>query len=470
MGFVTPNTVVESTDKLAIAVNGYDDTTAPAYVNAATYTLDFPNQNGCSFGASIAITHDKIFVGAPSWSDDGTVYTPGIIEQLDLDGNHEVSIVLNGATSLKYNFGGKIVAGEDCIYSSGNLYQGEGYSETCFKVDLPVGVTPNSELHSNYQGFSVDISGQPFYGNRVRGQDGRIQTGSTSNSSYIRDKVSGNRLILGKNWDAGINPASHGSIHIFTGGGADVRRADPFEYRRYDVTDPNYFTHAQFAYKTAMDGEHIFSSWRICQASYGEGLDPDYEDSEGVVFVYDLNGNFKRYLYSPTLGESTGFIFFGEFMAAGDGRLAVYEVDYDDSRKRRIRVFDSQTLEFIATLDGWSAEDSNIANTVIGGLEIGDGRILVGLPSYPVGGSIVGRVYVYDLDGNLISTIDNPDTNTQTSSTSFGQGAMAIGSGRIVIRALDSVSTGPDYIYIYETPHQTSIWDTSTKLVGRLIS
>lgn len=75
---------------------------------------------------------------------------------------------------------------------------------------------------------------------------------------------------------------------------------------------------------------------------------------------------------------------------------------------------------------------------------IGSNRIVVSAYNY-TGGTIYskGRVYVYDLNGNLLNTISNPNGNVNEY---FGI-SVAVGSGRIVIGANYNGNYGRVYIY-----------------------
>ena len=73
----------------------------------------------------------------------------------------------------------------------------------------------------------------------------------------------------------------------------------------------------------------------------------------------------------------------------------------------------------------------------------GSGKLVVGAPKYPANSNI-GRAYIFNLSGKLLSIISSPPTNSQ--GYNFG-GNVVVGSGRIVLGSYSSGFTGIAYIY-----------------------
>jgi hypothetical protein len=481
------------------------------------------------FGCSVEVTHNKIFVGAydfdannanSRWRD------VGVVEQLDLNGNHELSIIPPKLSSTNYGnvrFGYTMTAGEDALFISQGA---NNYWDTCWKVNLPITPTPYANLHTEAQaledrnGANIAVLTQTytyrtsFYPVEYHGMTVWEQPQGPSGvkatlwgedplhdqyaSRINKISVGSGRTVFCSNMesmsDSSNVPTNFGHFLIGTTTGDLVRRVDPLRYRIADAnTDVIHSivgysapstdgsdtvsarTYGPFGNTTVIDGEHIFANWyNLDPGEYPDfGVSNAYANNEGLILTYDLNGNFKDYVYSPNHGNtSIDTIWFGYSVGAGEGVLAVSEYILTDS-EYNVHLYNSQSLDYIKTLHDWGSY--NVNNIVIG-----QGRILIASENYVTSSGAWGRVFVYNNEGTLLDTIDNPNSNTATSGSSFGGGfadaSMSIGNGRIVIgnvgdeESSDDGATDAGAVYIYETPDQVSIWDTNVKMLGRLIS
>lgn len=122
----------------------------------------------------------------------------------------------------------------------------------------------------------------------------------------------------------------------------------------------------------------------------------------------------------------------GVTVAAGCGKIAVA----DNRRRlyiRGISYYNSLTPpDSTVETGGWkeiAAPDGTASVGYGQNVQIGCGRIIVGSWGYDGTETNQGRLYIYDLDGNLIRTLDDPNPNPNGY---FGFNAV-IGSGRIVV-------------------------------------
>ena len=163
----------------------------------------------------------------------------------------------------------------------------------------------------------------------------------------------------------------------------------------------------------------------------------------GIAFIHDLNGNL---ITSLTDGDSGDL--YGTSVAIGSNKIAIGSPSDDDT------AFASGAV-YVYDLDGTNKVKIKASVPVSvegygdGALAVGAGKILVGAKSSPGSSSAEGAVYVYDLDGtNEVKLVDpNP-----ASQNKFGEG-VAIGSGRIVITGGPSRgngTTGGIAFYIYD--------------------
>jgi hypothetical protein len=154
------------------------------------------------------------------------------------------------------------------------------------------------------------------------------------------------------------------------------------------------------------------------------------------VYVYDLNGNL---LTTISKSESA----FGVSISVGSGKIVVGSF-YNNIGQAYIYDLNGNLLSTIV-------DPNNTVDDFFGGaVAAGAGRIVVSSLNYPGTSSYpyIGRAYVYDLNGNLITTLSDPEN---TNKDYFGQ-SVAIGSGRIIIGAYGAdinsyYGTGRVYIY-----------------------
>jgi len=199
--------------------------------------------------------------------------------------------------------------------------------------------------------------------------------------------------------------------------------------------------------------------------------DSQFGVTSGCAYVYDLHGNLIKKIDSPQNYTSTGFASVGNRVSVGSGRilLSAYLAEQWD-------VITGQTVPFAITnmgrvymydLDGnylgnYAAIESPDPQTngyFGSSVSVNEGIVAIG--AYGEGTSSQGKTHIFDLDGNFIETLEGPN---QGNSDSFGT-AVAIGSGRIVVgdTGVDTGSnldTGETYIYTFEQNFNTLIDQT----------
>jgi hypothetical protein len=142
----------------------------------------------------------------------------------------------------------------------------------------------------------------------------------------------------------------------------------------------------------------------------------------GKVFVYNPSALSSGSLsYTTTLRGTTGnYDLFGYSVAVGCGRIVIGQTN-------RIYIYDlnGNLIKTLSSSNGYTPPSSAYPS-----VSVGSGRIVIGRysTSSPDGGAIV----ICDLDGNILETITNPGGSTTDnfgSSVAINSGVLVVGSG-----------------------------------------
>ncbi len=162
----------------------------------------------------------------------------------------------------------------------------------------------------------------------------------------------------------------------------------------------------------------------------------------GGVFVLDAQCNLLYILTAPDLEEDDHF---GCSVAISDNRIVVgaFGDDDDDSNSGAVYVFDISG-EFIVKLKANVALSGPYLARFHGTIAVSNNRILVGDSSYD---SSDGAAYLYDINGNLIKTIQ---PNNIAADDGFGY-RVALSDNRMVVSSpysdIGATSAGSAYIF-----------------------
>ena len=175
----------------------------------------------------------------------------------------------------------------------------------------------------------------------------------------------------------------------------------------------------------------------------------------------------------------------------GRGAFHIYDLDLNHIRTiknpdfNEQRVLDNSDSRLGTGSQGYPKAYANITDREEGfakSIAIGDGRIIVGAPNWwdpadfnlsanPITSSVgKGKVYAFDLDGNLLWSVKNPSANGYYEC--FGN-AVAVGSGRVVVgnymkgatsRHSDNNPYSDGAVYIYDLNGNLISSDTGSSL------
>lgn len=182
-------------------------------------------------------------------------------------------------------------------------------------------------------------------------------------------------------------------------------------------------------------------------------------NAKGVAYVYDLHGNLIKKINTPTNESFSGFGSYGSTTAIGSGRILLGAPFQDRgnvySNPGEVWMYDLDG-NYIKTLESSQWSTSGYFGQAV---SVNEGIIAVGETNGNANEANDGAVHVFDLDGNLLeilpaATGDNED---------YGYD-IAIGNGKIVVGDpyYDGAQTnqGAAYIYTFEQNFNTLIDQT----------
>lgn len=151
---------------------------------------------------------------------------------------------------------------------------------------------------------------------------------------------------------------------------------------------------------------------------------------KGAVYLYDLKGQYLRKIEAS---DGSANDYFGMAVDIGCGKIVVGAGGFvpPSGPAGKVYVYDlNGNEEFtLTTPSGVSAYDGQVVKNFGGAVSIKNNRIVVGSANADNSGtSSKGRIFVYDLNGNLLEQITK---GSASFGDSFGEN-VGIGNGRIV--------------------------------------
>lgn len=354
------------------------------------------------FGTSVDIGENMIVVGAPS--ADGISAGTGAVYVFDLDANETTKIYADDGVNVD-SFGisvavgsGRIVVGAYADDDGGSL------SGSVYIFDLD-----GNQLSKI---TASDAAAADYFGRSVAVGSNRIVVGANGNDISIGTAFSADNT---------------GSVYIFDLDGNEITK----------ITASDIDQNDNFGQSVAIVDNRI-----IVGSRQGGSVD------QGAVYVYDLDGNEITIITSSDGSVADQF---GQSVAAGSGRIVV-GAPLDDANG----ISDSGSV-YIFNLDGdelakISANDGTISAYFGESVAIDSEIIVVGAPNDEENGLLSGSVYIFNLDGDLLTKISD-----SAIADNFGA-AVAVGSNKIVIGIPNDDSNGNNSgsVNLYElTTEQT---------------
>jgi hypothetical protein len=311
---------------------------------------------------------------------------------------------------------GRIVVGAHYANVGANADQGSAY---IYDLDgtNETKITASDGAASDFFGVSVAVGN----GRIVVGAHRDDDNGSSSGSAYIFD-LNGTQLAKITASDGAAGDEFGGRVDVGSGRIVVGARKDDSSQGSAYIFD---LDGTQLAKITAPDGAAGDTFGNAVAVGCGRiVVGASLESSSGSVYVFDLDGNylFKIFRYGSG-GDS-----FGGSVAVGNGRIVIGSYGDDDngsnSGSAYIYDLDGDFIHKITASDG-------AANDGFGSVAISSNRIVVGAYDDDDNGSASGSAYIFDLDGNQLENIIDPDGNA----LAFFGDRVAMGNGKIVIGA-----------------------------------
>lgn len=353
------------------------------------------------FGSHIDIGYDKIAVGG--YLDTVSLTYDGSVHTYDLDGSNETRLLSPNPTASEYF--GRCVA-----YGHGLLAVGATGEDTTFSASGAVYIF---DKFGNYK-FILKADAP-----QINAEFG------------FRCKIYGQRIIVSSAQYGG----GTGRIYLYELDGTFIKSFQSSEPNSADLYG---------ATLEAGNGRILVG------ARYEDGGAGDPKPTAGAVWVYDMDGNE---LFKLQPDELVTAAWFGSSASVGCGKIVV-SAEQDDSPvgtftgSAYIFDLDGNLIKKIYSPTGVNGEKFGTS------ISIADGRIVVGAEENDEGATGSGSAYIFDLDGNLLDMIKATDVTTNS-----GYGAnLHIGSGKIAVGAW-SLNGQKGAAYIYDTPTVYNLYD-----------
>ena len=391
-------------------------------------TYSNPNAYGTSaddyFGLSVAISGNRVVVGAHGEDDAGGTYsgkayifdatTGSLLHTLHNPNAYGTSASDQFGTSVAIS-GNRVVVGAPYEGDAGGTYSGKVY---IFDVNtgglLTTLSNPNAygTSTSDYFGYSVDIDGNRVAVGAYAEDDAR---GANSGKAYIFDATTGSLLHTLHNPNAYGTPAND-----------------------------------QFGFSVSISGTNVIVG------AYGED-DAGGTDS-GKAYIFDATtGSLLHTLHNPNSYGTPAYDQFGVSVAIS-GTYAVVgaygEGDSGGSYSGKAYIFDVTTGSLLHTLHNPNAYSTS-ADDFFGYSVATDGNYAI-VGAYgedDAGGTDSGKAYIFDVTtGSLLHTLHNPNAYSTSDTDNFGK-AVSISGTNVIVGAYgedDAGGTNSGKAYVYQ--------------------
>lgn len=411
----------EQTNIAGVALNGTKNN-----VGELIYDFDNPNvysgSNGDEFGRAVAISGNYAVIGAKG-EDELTGNESGVVYVFDVSNGKLLRTIKNPNaydTPASDNFGefvdidGKrIIVGAQFEDDAGGTSSGKAYlfdADTGFLLktyDSPNDY--NTSADDNY-GCAVGISGDiAIIG--AKGED--TASGTSVGAAYLVNAYEG------KEYKFSIYPLVNEVL--WTLNNPDASGTDD-----------------QFGSTVGISGT------RAIVGSKGSDLDGT---NSGRAYIYDVaTGNVLHTLSNPSPSNTQVGDEFGSSVAIDGDRAIVGAPQEDDSGSGSgaAYIFNVTDGSLVHTLLNPNAYDTSASDNFGNDVDISGNLAIVGAYNEDdAGGTGSGKAYIFNVStGDLICTLDNPNTFATTAGNAFSRYAVGISSGRALVGAPFTPSAG----------------------------
>ncbi|HEX5221704.1 MAG TPA: hypothetical protein VFZ59_19220 [Verrucomicrobiae bacterium] len=215
-----------------------------------------------------------------------------------------------------------------------------------------------------------------------------------------------------------IGAPNEGMVYCFTTNG-DLVKA---------ITPTNHLD--RFSFGAALTA---FGNDRVLIGAPNSNFDPDTYLDHGAAYLYSTNGDLVVTFSNPNPGAAWSFGF--SLAAFGSDRVLIGANDYGPGA---VYLFSTNGTLLTTITNPTPAHWDYFGNSIAAA---GTDRILVGAYGDDTLGEDAGTVYVFSTNGTLLTTITNP---TPAAYDYFGARIAILGTDRVVINASHDNTTGPE--------------------------
>ena len=344
------------------------------------------------FGWTVAVGNNKIVSGA-SLHDFAPDSNQGAVYVYDLDGTNEVKISASDKAQTD-NFGYSVAVGSNRIVVG--ALNGDGNVSNSGAAYIY-----NLDGTNEVKITASDGAGSDRYGSSVAVGDDKVVVGA-----YLTD--------------VGAN-ANQGTVYVY-----DLDGTNEVKINASDAAGGG----DSFGWSVAVGESKIV---------VGAASDDVTATNAGAVYVYDLDGSNELKI---TPSDATSGDNFGTAVSIGHNKIVVGAYNGDGN-------VSGSGAAYIYNLDGTgevkiTASDGEALDRYGQSVAIGNNKIVVGANrEHGNGGTDVGAIYVYDLDGTNEVKINASDA---TDNEYFGN-SVGIGHNKIVVGERSLTDAGAVYVY-----------------------
>ncbi len=273
-----------------------------------------------TFGYSVAVNNNKVAVGAPSDSDDGT--NSGSVYIFNADGTNRIKVTASDAAASNY-FGHSVAI--DGNYLVVGAYGNDSSKGAVYRFDLDgtneLKIVASDAATGDELGHSVAIGNNKI----VTGAPYDDDTASATGSVYVFDLDGTNQVKINH-----TSPAENDRFgwHVAIG---ENKIAVGAKYRNnayiYDLDGTNEVvlssagtdgTGGNFGASVAVNQGKVFVGAPIRSITNGSGI---VQPSAGKIYAYDLDGTNQLVLNSTEQGSQYDYLGDDFALAVGDNRV-----------------------------------------------------------------------------------------------------------------------------------------------------
>ncbi len=259
----------------------------------------------------------------------------------------------------------------------------------------------------------------------------------TGNSATVTDVLPSGLFYL--NHSNGTYAATNGAWNV---GALDVGASLSLAIQARVLLPPGLFA------SVANPASNNFFGCSVARVGADKFVAGAYGTNAGGAYLFDENGALLTTFTNPVPGATNWF----GFAVAGLGAdKVIVGAPYDAqgaNQNGRAYIFQTDGT-LLATITNPVTQSYAQFGAAVAAL--GDDKVIVGAPNYGLGGNFYGRAYLFNTAGERLATLSHP---APANYASFGAAVAGLGADKIVVGAYGqtvSSSSGAGSAYVFDT-------------------